>query len=100
MLRLIAVSSRCYGCVNIGYFLSKASKKRLPVLFHFVARVTPDCVFITLNLIDKAGTKPPQIAIGQAFSFCVGAFDVHLGRYARMDELPQSGCAAKDPDVR
>ena len=64
MLRLIAIFTRCYGSVNVGHFLSKASKKRLSVLFHFVGRVTPYGLFITLHLIDKAGTKPLQIAIG------------------------------------
>jgi len=43
-------------------------------------------MLVTLHLIDKASAKPIQIAIGKAFSFCVGAFDEHLKRYDRLNE--------------
>ena len=84
--RLAAAPTCCDGRSNIGYFFAEASKERLSVLFHFFRRVTPYRVLVPLHLINKAGTKPIQIAIGKVFSFCVGAFDAHLLRYDRLNE--------------
>ena len=96
---LTAVSARSHRHVHIRYLLANASKKRPSVLLHLVRRVTAYRVFVSLHLIDKAGAKPFQIAIGKALSFCVGAFDEHPQRYDRMNERPQSDCAGEDPNV-
>jgi hypothetical protein len=56
--------TRGYSCLNILYFLAKANKKRLSVLFHLFRRVASNRLFITRHLIDKTSTKPLQIATG------------------------------------
>lgn len=58
MLRLFTDPTSCYGGLNIRYLLLKASEKGPAVLFHSVGRVAPDRFLITLNLINKVGTKP------------------------------------------
>ena len=58
------VSTGCYGCVDISHLPEEARKKRSPVLFHFVGQVAPYRIFVALHLINKAGTKPFQVAIG------------------------------------
>ncbi len=63
MLRLFTDPTCCYGGLNIRYLLLKASEEGPPVLFHLVGRVASDRFLITLNLVNKAGTKPVQIAI-------------------------------------
>lgn len=75
--QLAAVRAGQDSRVYIGNLLPEAREKRLPIFLHAVGRIFPDRVFVALHLIDKARSKPLQVAVEQALPFSVGSLDKH-----------------------